>query len=134
LGIGFVAYSPLGRGLLSGKLRNPEELDAGDYRRTTPGFQDENLKRNAEPVDRIEKIPSEKNCTAAQLALAWVLAQGSDIVPIAGTKRRSYLEENVESVRVTLTPADLGRIDQELPSEMVAGDRYDPIGMNRLNR
>jgi aryl-alcohol dehydrogenase-like predicted oxidoreductase len=134
LGIGFVAYSPLGRGFLTGKLRNPEELDAGDYRRTTPRFQDENLKRNSELVDRIEKIANEKNCTAAQLALAWVLAQGSDIVPIAGTKRRSYLEENVESVRVTLTPADLARIDQELPSGMVAGDRYDPIGMNRLNR
>jgi aryl-alcohol dehydrogenase-like predicted oxidoreductase len=134
LGIGFVAYSPLGRGFLTGKLRNPEKLDAGDYRRTTPRFQDENIKRNTELVDRIEKIASEKNCTAAQLALAWVLAQGGDIVPIAGTKRRTYLDENVESVRVTLTPEDLARIDQELPSGMVAGDRYDPIGMNRLNR
>jgi len=134
LGIGFVAYSPLGRGFLTGKLRNPEKLDAGDYRRTSPRFRSENIKRNAELVDRIEKIASEKNCTAAQLALAWVLAQGSDIVPIAGTKRRTYLDENVESVRVTLTPADLARIDQELPSGMAAGDRYDPIGMDRLSR
>jgi aryl-alcohol dehydrogenase-like predicted oxidoreductase len=85
-------------------------------------------------VDRIEKIASEKNCTAAQFVLAWVLAQGTDIVPIAGTKRRTYLDENVESVRITLTPADLARIDQELPSGMAAGDRYDPVGMNRLNR
>jgi aryl-alcohol dehydrogenase-like predicted oxidoreductase len=133
LGIGFVAYSPLGRGFLTGKFRNPEKLDAGDYRRSTPRFQGENIKRNAELVDRIEKIAGEKKCTAAQLALAWVLAQGSDIVPIAGTKRRTYLDENVESVGVTLTPADLPRIDQELPSGIAAGERYDPIGMNRLN-
>ena len=134
LGIGFVAYSPLGRGFLTGKLRTLEKLDPGDYRRTSPRFQDENIKRNAELVDRIEKISVEKNCTAAQLALAWVLAQGTDVVPIAGTKRRSYLDENAESVRVTLTPADLARIDQELPSGITAGNRYDPIGMNRLNR
>ena len=134
LGIGLVAYSPLGRGFLTGKLRNPEKLDAGDYRRSSPRFQSENIKRNAELADRIEKIAGEKNCTAAQLALAWVLAQGIDIVPIAGTKRRTFLNENVESVRVTLTPADLARIDQELPSGMAAGERYDPIGMNRLNR
>src|SRR5712692_8355241 len=134
LGIGLVAYSPLGRGFLTGKLRNPEKLDAGDYRRTSPRFQGENVKRNAELADRIEKIASEKKSTAAQLALAWVLAQGTEIVPIAGTKRRSYLDENVESVRVALTPADLARIDQELPSGIAAGHRYDPIGMNRLNR
>jgi aryl-alcohol dehydrogenase-like predicted oxidoreductase len=134
LGIGFVAYSPLGRGFLTGKLRNPEKLDADDYRRSSPRFLGKNINRNLELVDRIEKIAREKKCTAAQLALAWVLAQGSDIVPIAGTKRRAYLEENVESLRVTLTPADLARIDQELPSGMTAGDRYDPIGMNRLNR
>jgi aryl-alcohol dehydrogenase-like predicted oxidoreductase len=134
LGIGFVAYSPLGRGFLTGKLRNPEKLDTGDYRRTSPRFLGENINRNIELVERIEKIASEKQCTAAQLALAWVLAQGSDIVPIAGTKRRAYLEENVESIRVTLTPVDLARIDQELPSGVTAGDRYDPIGMNRLNR
>ena len=134
LGIGFVAYSPLGRGFLTGKLRNTEKLDAGDYRRSSPRFRDENIKRNAELVDRIEKIASEKKCSAAQLVLAWVMAQGIDIVPIAGTKRRAYLDENAESIRVTLTPADLARIDQELPSGMAAGDRYDPIGMNRLNR
>jgi len=133
LGVGFVAYSPLGRGFLTGKLRNTEILDAGDYRRTSPRFQGENIRRNAGLVERIEKIAGEKKCTAAQLALAWVLAQGTDIVPIAGTKRRTYLDENVGSVRVTLTPADLARIDQELPSGMAAGDRYDAIGMNRLN-
>jgi aryl-alcohol dehydrogenase-like predicted oxidoreductase len=134
LGIGFVAYSPLGRGFLTGKLRDTEKLDAGDYRRSSPRFVGENINRNIELVDRIEKIASEKKCTAAQLALAWVLAQGSDIVPIAGTKRRAYLEENVESIRVTLTPADLARINQELPSGATAGERYDPIGMNRVNR
>jgi aryl-alcohol dehydrogenase-like predicted oxidoreductase len=134
LGIGFVAYSPLGRGFLTGKLRNPEKLDAGDYRRTSPRFAGENINRNIELVDRIEKIASEKKCTAAQLALAWVLAQGSDIVPIAGTKRRAYLDENAGSIGVTLTPADLSRINQEIPSGIAAGDRYDPIGMNRLNR
>ena len=134
LGIGFVAYSPLGRGFLTGKLRNIEKLDAGDYRRNTPRFQGENINRNVELVKRIEKIASEKECTPAQLALAWVLAQGDDIVPIAGTKRRAYLEENIESIRVTLSPADLARINQELPSGITAGDRYDPVGMNRLNR
>lgn len=134
LGIGFVAYSPLGRGFLTGKLRDPGKLDAGDYRRTSPRFVGENVQRNAALVDRIEKIASEKKCSAAQLALAWVLAQGSDIVPIAGTKRRSYLDENAGSVSVTLSPAELAGINQELPSGSAAGERYDPIGMNRLNR
>jgi aryl-alcohol dehydrogenase-like predicted oxidoreductase len=134
LGIGFVAYSPLGRGFLTGKLRNPEKLDAGDYRRTSPRFVGENIQRNIGLVERIEKIASEKRCTAAQLALAWVLAQGSDVVPIAGTKRRAYLDENAGSIGVALTAADLSRIDQELPSGSTAGQRYDPVGMNRLDR
>src|SRR3982074_1264169 len=134
LGIGFVAYSPLGRGFLTGKLLNTENLEADDYRRSSPRFQGENLKRNAEMVSRIQKLADEKKCTAAQLALAWVLAQGDDIVPIAGTKRRTYLEENAGSVRVTLTAADLARIDEELPSGSASGERYDPVGMNRLNR
>jgi aryl-alcohol dehydrogenase-like predicted oxidoreductase len=133
LSIGFVAYSPLGRGFLTGKLRSPENLEAGDYRRFSPRFQDENIKRNVALVERIEKIAGEKRCTAAQLALAWVLAQGTDVVPIAGTKRRTYLDENAEAVRITLTPADLARMDQELPSGIAAGDRYDPIGMSRIN-
>jgi len=134
LGIGFVAYSPLGRGFLTGKLLNTENLEADDYRRSSPRFQGENIKRNAEMVSRIQKIADEKKCTAAQLALAWVLAQGDDIVPIAGTKRRTYLEENAGAVRVTLTPAELARIDEELPSGSASGERYDPVGMNRLNR
>ena len=134
LGVGFVAYSPLGRGFLTGKLRNIENLDAGDYRRSTPRFQGENLDRNIELVKRIEEIASEKKCTPAQLALAWVLAGGDDIVPIAGTKRRTYLEENVGSLRVTLTAAELTRINREVPPGATAGDRYDPVGMNRLNR
>jgi aryl-alcohol dehydrogenase-like predicted oxidoreductase len=134
LGIGFVAYSPLGRGFLTGKLLNTENLETDDYRRSSPRFQGENIKRNAEMVSRIQKIADEKKCTAAQLALAWVLAQGDDIVPIAGTKRRTYLEENAGAVRVTLTPAELARIDEELPSGSASGERYDPVGMNRLNR
>jgi aryl-alcohol dehydrogenase-like predicted oxidoreductase len=134
LGIGFVAYSPLGRGFLTGKLRNPEKLDAGDYRRTSPRFVGENIHRNIALVERIEKIAAEKKCTPAQLALAWLLAQGSDIVPIAGTKRRAYVEENVGALRITLTPDDLARINHELPSGITAGERYDPVGMNRLNR
>jgi len=134
LGIGFVAYSPLGRGFLTGKLRHPEKLDAGDYRRTSPRFVGENIHHNIALVERIEKIAAEKQCAPAQLALAWLLAQGSDIVPIAGTKRRAYLEENVGAVGITLTPDDLARINHELPPGITAGERYDPVGMNRLNR
>ena len=134
LGIGFVAYSPLGRGFLTGKLRNPEKLDAGDYRRTSPRFVGENIQHNIALLERIEKIAAEKKCTPAQLALAWILSQGSDIVPIAGTKRRAYLEENVGAVGIPLTPDDLARINHELPSGITAGERYDPVGMNRLNR
>jgi aryl-alcohol dehydrogenase-like predicted oxidoreductase len=133
LGIGFVAYSPLGRGFLTGKLRSTDSLAADDFRRFSPRFQAENIKRNVELVERIEKIAAEKKCTAAQLALAWVLAQGSDIVPIAGTRRRTYLDENAEAVNVTLTTTDLARINQELPSGIAAGERYEPIGMSRLN-
>lgn len=133
LGIGFVAYSPLGRGFLTGKYTSPEKLAVNDYRRSTPRFQGENLRRNIALVERIEKIAAEKQCTAAQLALAWVLAQGDDIVPIAGTKRRAYLDENAEAVRITLTPADLARIDQELPPGSAAGDRYPPAAQIHLN-
>ncbi|MBZ5697775.1 MAG: aldo/keto reductase [Acidobacteriia bacterium] len=133
LGIGFVAYSPLGRGFLTGKFSNTEKLAANDYRRFAPRFQAENIKQNLTLVERIEKIAAEKRCTAAQLALAWVLAQGTDIIPIAGTKRRTYLDENAEAVRISLTPADLARINREIPPGITAGDRYDPIGMRRIN-
>jgi aryl-alcohol dehydrogenase-like predicted oxidoreductase len=134
LGIGFVPYSPLGRGFLTGKYRSEADLADNDFRRSTPRFQGKNLQRNLALVERIEKIAAEKKCTAAQLALAWVLAQGNDIVPIPGTRRQKYLDENVEAIRVTLTPADLVRIDQELPPGITAGDRYHPIGMARLDR
>jgi aryl-alcohol dehydrogenase-like predicted oxidoreductase len=133
LGIGFVAYSPLGRGFLTGKFSNTQKLAANDYRRFAPRFQPENIKQNLTLVERIEKIAAEKGCTAAQLALAWVLAQGTDIVPIAGTKRRTYLDENAEAVRITLTPADLVRINREIPSGITAGDRYPPEMMRRID-
>ena len=133
LGIGFVAYSPLGRGFLTGKFSNTEKLAPNDYRRFAPRLQAGNIKQNLTLVERIEKMAAEKGCTAAQLALAWVLAQGTDIVPIAGTKRRTYLDENAEAVRITLAPADLARINREIPSGITAGDRYDPIGMRRIN-
>jgi aryl-alcohol dehydrogenase-like predicted oxidoreductase len=134
LGIGFVPYSPLGRGFLTGKYRSEADLEENDFRRSTPRFLPENLKRNLVLVDRVEKIAAEKKCTAAQLALAWVLAQGNDIVPIPGTRRRKYLDENVEAVRLTLTADDLARINQELPHGITAGERYNEVGMARLNK
>jgi aryl-alcohol dehydrogenase-like predicted oxidoreductase len=134
LGIGFVPYSPLGRGFLTGKYRSEADLEDSDFRRTTPRFQGENLQRNLALVDRVEKIAAEKKCTAAQLALAWVLAQGNDIVPIPGTRRRKYLDENVDAIRVTLTVEDLARINLELPHGSTVGERYNAIGMTRLNR
>jgi aryl-alcohol dehydrogenase-like predicted oxidoreductase len=134
LGIAFVPYSPLGRGFLTGKYRSESDLEENDFRRSTPRFQGENMHRNLGLVERVEKIAAEKKCTAAQLALAWVLAQGSDMVPIPGTRRRKYLEENVEAIRVALSPEDLARINQELPHGITAGDRYNSIGMTRLNR
>jgi aryl-alcohol dehydrogenase-like predicted oxidoreductase len=134
LGIGFVPYSPLGRGFLTGKYRSETDLEDNDFRRSTPRFQGENLRRNLSLVERLEKIAAEKKCTAAQLALGWVLAQGDDIVPIPGTRRREYLDENVDAIHVTLTPEDLARINQELPPGIAAGERYNTIGMDRLNR
>jgi aryl-alcohol dehydrogenase-like predicted oxidoreductase len=131
LGIGFVAYSPLGRGFLSGRFTNPEELAENDFRRTQPRFQGENLDANARIVAKLEEIAEEKEITTAQLALAWVLAQGDDIVPIPGTKRRKYLEENAAAADVELTDEDLERIDAELPE--VAGERYDETGMAAVN-
>jgi aryl-alcohol dehydrogenase-like predicted oxidoreductase len=131
LGIGFVAYSPLGRGFLSGRFRSPDELAPDDFRRTGPRFTGANLERNLELADKVEELAEEKGITAAQLALAWVLAQGDDIIPIPGTKRRSYLEQNAAAADVELTATDLARIDAEMPT--AAGDRYDEAGMSSLN-
>jgi aryl-alcohol dehydrogenase-like predicted oxidoreductase len=127
LGIGFVPYSPLGRGFLSGRFKSPDELDEGDFRRTGPRFSGENLEANLKLAAKVAEVASEKGITPAQLALAWVLAQGEDLVPIPGTKRRRYLEENAAAVDVELSPDDLTRIDAELPA--AAGERYDEAGM-----
>jgi aryl-alcohol dehydrogenase-like predicted oxidoreductase len=124
LGIGFVPYSPLGRGFLTRRFQTPEDLPEGDFRRNNPRFQGENFKRNMELVDRVEEIAREKGVKPGQLALAWVLAQGEDIAPIPGTKRREYLEENVAAVEVELTEDDLRRIDEAAPVGAAAGDRY----------
>ena len=111
LGIGFVAYSPLGRGFLTGQIKSPEDLEATDYRRNSPRFQGENFQKNLDLVVAVAEMAAEKRCTPAQLALAWVLAQGNDIVPIPGTKRPRYIAENIGALALTLTPADLQRID-----------------------
>lgn len=134
LGIGFVPYSPLGRGFLSGKIQKPEDLPEDDYRRTTPRFQGDNFQRNLDLVKRVEEIAREKHSTPAQLALAWVLAQGNNIVPIPGTKRRKYLQENVGALAVELTSEDLARIDEVAPKDAFAGSRYPEAMMKLLNR
>ena len=134
LGIGFVAYSPLGRGFLTGQIKRFEDLAEDDYRRQSPRFQGENFQKNLELVSRIEEIAREKACTPAQLALAWVLAQGEDIVPIPGTKRRKYLEENVGALDVKLTESDLRRIDEAAPQGAAAGTRYPQAMMSMVNR
>jgi aryl-alcohol dehydrogenase-like predicted oxidoreductase len=131
LGIGFVPYSPLGRGFLSGRFTSPDELDESDFRRTNPRFEAENLEANQKLATKVKEIAEEKGVTPAQLALAWVLAQGDDIVPIPGTKRRAYLEENAAAADVELTDEDLRRIDQEVPG--AAGERYGPDGMATVN-
>ena len=131
LGIGFVPYSPLGRGFLSGRFTSPDELDDNDFRRHGPRFTGENLDANLKLAAKVAEIAEEKRITPAQLALAWVLAQGDDVVPIPGTKRREYLEQNAGAVDVELTDEDLARIDAELPQ--VAGDRYDQTGMASVN-
>jgi len=134
LGIGFVPYSPLGRGFLTGKIQKPEDLPDDDYRKTTPRFQGENFQRNLEIVKRVEEIAREKRCTPAQLALAWVLAQGEDIVPIPGTKRRRYLQENIGALDVDLTSEDLARIDEVAPKDAFVGSRYPEAMMKLLSR
>jgi len=134
LGIGFVPYSPLGRGFLTGQIKKPEDLSADDYRRTTPRFQGENFQRNLDLVTRVGEIAREKHCTPAQLALAWVLAQGNDIVPIPGTKRRKYLQENIGALDVDLTSEDLERIEAVAPKDAFAGSRYPEAMMKLLSR
>ncbi len=134
LGIGFVAFSPLGRGFLSGQIKDNTGFGDRDFRKDNPRFMGENFGKNLEFVRRIEAVAAEKKCTAAQLAIAWVLAQGSDIVPIPGTKRRKYLEENVAVLEVKLTKEDLAKIDEVAPPGVAAGERYNDAMMKAVNR
>jgi aryl-alcohol dehydrogenase-like predicted oxidoreductase len=134
LGIGFVAYSPLGRGFLSGAFKRPEDIPEDDVRRNHPRFQGENFYRNLELVKRVEEIAREKKVTPSQLALAWVLSRGDDVVPIPGTKRRKYLEENAAAVSLKLGADDLRRIDQVAPRGVAAGERYPAPAMRAVNR
>ena len=134
LGIGFVPYSPLGRGFLTGQIKSIDDLDASDFRRNVPRFQGENFQKNLDLVREIETMAREKGCKPSQLALAWVLAQGDDIVPIPGTKRRRYLEENVGALEVRLTQEDLDRIDRIIPPGAAAGTRYAAQSMQALGR
>jgi aryl-alcohol dehydrogenase-like predicted oxidoreductase len=131
LGIGFVPYSPLGRGILTGQVKS-SDFGPKDFRRMSPRFQGENFEKNLQLVARIEEIAAEKHCTPAQLALAWVLAQGEDIVPIPGTKRRTYLDQNLDALNISLTPAELRRIDEIAPRGAAVGARYPVEYMNRL--
>jgi len=134
LGIGFVAYSPLGRGFLTGRFRSIDDLPDDDYRRTSPRFQGQNFQKNLDLVGHIETVARQKRCTPSQLALAWLLARGEDIVPIPGTKRVNYLEENVGAIGVHLTADDLARIDAIAPRGVAAGLRYTEAGMRSVNR
>ena len=134
LGISLVAYSPLGRGFLTGEIKTFEDLPTDDYRRTSPRFQGENFEKNLELVRRVQEIAREKGCKPSQLVLAWVLAQGEDIVPIPGTKRRKYLEENVAALDVKLTPEDLLRINQVIPRSAAVGARYPEHMMRAVGR
>jgi aryl-alcohol dehydrogenase-like predicted oxidoreductase len=132
LGIGFVPYSPLGRGVLTGKIASIDDLAQDDFRRTNPRFEEANFKKNSELADRLSQMAAEKRCTAGQLALAWVLAQGEFIVPIFGTKRRTYLEENIGALDVDLTAQDLKRLDQLIPKDAAAGPRYGEAMMTLI--
>lgn len=134
LSIGFVPYSPLGRGFLTGRIRSLSDLDAGDYRRNSPRFQGENLEKNLDIARLVEEMAAEKGCRAPQLALAWLLAKGEDIVPIPGTKLRNRLEENLGALDVTLSPDDLARIDAAFPPGIAAGTRYPEPAMKAVNR
>ena len=134
LGIGFVAYSPLGRGFLTGQLRKFEDFATDDYRRFSPRFQGENFQKNLDLVDKVAELAKAKGCTAAQLALAWVLAQGDDIVPIPGTKRRSTLDQNLDALKLELTKADFAQLDVLLPKGAAAGMRYPETMMKLVGR
>jgi aryl-alcohol dehydrogenase-like predicted oxidoreductase len=134
LGIGFVAYSPLGRGFLTGQLRRFEDLPADDFRRNSPRFQGENFQRNLDVLGKVEELARRRNCTPSQLALAWVLAQGDDIVPIPGTKRRKYLEENAQADDIRLSKEDLAQISEVFPPDIASGSRYPEHMMSLLNR
>jgi aryl-alcohol dehydrogenase-like predicted oxidoreductase len=134
LGIGFVAYSPLGRGFLSGRFRRPEDLSETDWRRSNPRFAGDNFTRNQALVERVEEIARRKGVTASQIALAWLLAQGQDIVPIPGTRRRKYLEENARATTIALTLEERGELDEACPKGMAAGERYPEGGMRAVNR
>jgi aryl-alcohol dehydrogenase-like predicted oxidoreductase len=134
LGIGFVAYSPLGRGFLTGRIQSPDDFDEDDFRRTSPRFQGENFRKNMQLVERVREIAAEKGVTPGQLALAWLLHQGEDIVPIPGTKRRKYLEENAAATDIELTGEDLKRIEEVAPRGVAAGERYNEAGMRSVNR
>ena len=134
LGIGFVPYSPMGRGFLSGQITSPNDFAPDDFRQHLPRFQGENFYQNIKLVDRVKEIASTKGCTPGQLALAWLLAQGNDLVPIPGTKRRSYLEENVAAVEISLTPTELAQIDLIMPKDLAIADRYTSQGMATVNR
>jgi len=133
LGIGFVPYSPLGRGFLTGRFRSIEDLEANDYRRHSPRFQGENFAKNLRTVEKVEEIAQEKRCTPAQLALAWLLAQNPHIVPIPGTTNAARLEENIAAADIVLSAGDLARIAAVAPSGVAAGERYDEIGMRFVN-
>ncbi|HLK31514.1 MAG TPA: aldo/keto reductase [Terriglobales bacterium] len=133
LGITFVSYSPLGRGFLTGKIQSLNDLAPNDWRRYNPRFEEQNLKRNLELAKRVESMAKEKQCTPAQLALAWLLAKGDDIVPIPGTKRQKYLEENIAAVQVRLSSEDLARIEKMVPQGIAAGERYPMEGMRRVH-
>lgn len=133
LGIGYVAYSPLGRGFLTGQFKTPDDFDQDDGRRRHPRFQGENFYKNLELVREVERMAQEKGCSAAQLAIAWVLAQGEDIVPIPGTKRRKYLDENIGGLKVELTASDLRHLDEILPAGAASGERYPEQGLAALN-
>jgi len=134
LGIGFVAYSPLGRGFLTGTIAAPGDLAGDDFRRTNPRFQEENLRQNLELANRIREMAAERGCTAAQLALAWVLSRGEDIIPIPGTKRRKWLEENIAALEVTLAAGDLQRLEAIAPKGVAAGERYGEAMMNFMRK
>jgi aryl-alcohol dehydrogenase-like predicted oxidoreductase len=134
LGIGYVAYSPLGRGFLTGQFKSPDDFPEGDFRKNHPRFQGENFEKNIQLVREVEKMADEKGCTTAQLALAWVLAKGEDVVPIPGTKHVRYLDDNIGALEVKLSDDDLQRLDDILPPGAAAGERYHARGMETVNR